>query len=76
MPVQINLDLVQFFGRNARELVDVALALTGPEGVSSRVRLVARPSIQTPLGALRYPRPITIVNRDVGTQPGTQRTGQ
>lgn len=67
IPIRIELDLVQFFGRNAQDLVELALAVAGQDGGRPKnVRLEAVPSIQTPIGALRYPQPITIVSRDVG----------
>ena len=71
IPLQIRLDLFQFFGSNTRQLVDLAAAIAGQEGVSTRVKLVARPSINTPVGPIRYPTPITIVSRSVGSTSTT-----
>lgn len=66
IPLRVDVDLYQFFGSNAREVVNLALALAGEDGVSTRVKLRARPSLNTPLGPIRYPEPITIVSRTVG----------
>ena len=66
IPVTAEVDLVKFFGRNTRQIVDLALALGGQEGVTSRLKVIATPTVQTPLGPIRYPRPITIVSREVG----------
>jgi hypothetical protein len=66
IPLRIDLDLYQFFNKNAQEFVNLALALSGQDGVSTRVKLRARPTINTPLGALRYPEYITVVSRTVG----------
>lgn len=69
IPVTAEVDLVRFFGRNTRQLVDLALAFSGQGTASTRVKLVARPVIQTPLGPIRYPSDITIVSREVTAQP-------
>lgn len=66
IPIRIELDLVQFFDGNARDLVDIALSLVGEEGEAKNVSLRAVPTIQTPLGPLRYPEPITIVSTSTG----------
>lgn len=65
IPIPIELDLVRFFGDNARDLIDLALAVAG-EGDPKTVTLRATPTIDTVLGPMRYPEPITIVRRDVG----------
>lgn len=67
VPLRMELDLLNFFERSARDLVELALAVAGAEGASSRIQLRARPSIDTPIGPIRYPNDITIVSRDVGT---------
>lgn len=64
LPIALELDLVRFFGRNARDLVDLALALSG-EG-HAEVALRARPSVTTPLGPIAYPGELTIVRHTVG----------
>lgn len=66
IPLSIELDLVTFFGENLRDLVDVALSISGQGGRARNVRLQAVPTIHTPFGPIRYPEPITIVSRDVG----------
>jgi hypothetical protein len=67
VPVNVNLDLMRFFGDNLRDLVDLALAVGG-EGEPQNVKLKARPTIRTPLGPMKYPNDITIVNKEVGQQ--------
>ncbi|MEX0600317.1 MAG: hypothetical protein WD021_02045 [Rhodothermales bacterium] len=66
IPVRIELDLVTFFERNARDLIDLALAAAGGGGDPQNVTLQAVPTIDTPLGRIAYPEPITIVSRDFG----------
>jgi len=70
VPIPIELDLVRFFGDNARDLIDLALAVAG-EGDSKTVTLQATPTIDTVLGPIRYPEPITITRRDVGGRTST-----
>ncbi len=69
VPIVISLDLVQFFGDNLRDLVDIALSVTGQGGEPRNIELRATPFIETRMGPIRYPRPITIVHRDIGSQP-------
>ncbi len=66
IPVAIRLDLYDFFQRDARGLLDLALNLAGQGGAPTRLSLRATPTIQTPIGPIRYPEPITIVSRSVG----------
>jgi hypothetical protein len=66
IPVSIGLDLVQFFDRNLRDLVELALAVSGQGGAPKNIQLRATPTIETPLGPIRYPQPITIVSREIG----------
>ena len=67
IPISIQLDLVEFFGNNLRDLVELALAVSGEGGEAKQVKLQAIPTIETPLGPIRYPQPITIVNRELGS---------
>lgn len=60
VPVQLRLDLLDFFDGRLEQVVNLALALAGAEGARQRVRLQATPSIQTPVGPIPYPRPISI----------------
>lgn len=67
VPIDINLDLVRFFDENLRGLVDLA-ASVGGEGPPTNVKLRVQPTIRTRIGPIKYPEPITVVSRDVGTQ--------
>ena len=66
VPITISLNLVEFFDGNARDLVELALSLAGRGGAPKEVTLLATPTVDTALGPIRYPRPITIVSRQVG----------
>ena len=65
IPIDVSLDLVEFFDENVRGLVELATAIGG-EGPPANVKLEVQPTIQTKLGPMRYPKPITVVSEDVG----------
>ncbi len=69
VPVDLQLDLIDFFNENLRGLVDVATAVAG-EGSPRTVKLKVQPTIQTRLGPMNYPTPITVVSEDVGAGTG------
>ncbi len=64
IPLTMELDLVQFFGRNVQDIVELAAAVSG-QG-SKEIALRARPTVTTPIGPIAYPSEITIVRRRVG----------
>ena len=66
IPVAISLELTDFFDSNIRELINLASTLSGQGGSSTNVKLVATPIIDTLIGPIRYPEPITIVSENVG----------
>lgn len=65
-PIALRLDLIQFFDRNAPDLVELALSLAGENGEAKNVKLRATPTISTAVGQIRYPEPITILSSSVG----------
>jgi hypothetical protein len=66
VPISVSLDLIDFFEGSARDLLDLALAVSGQGGAPTEVTLRAVPTVDTALGPIRYPQPITIVSREVG----------
>ena len=64
VPVQVRLDLLDFFDRQLEQVAALALAAAGA-GEPTRIHLEAIPSVQTPIGVIRYPEPIRI-GHDVG----------
>jgi hypothetical protein len=64
VPVHVRVDLMDVVGGQLGDLVDLALAVVGA-GEPTRVRVEAIPSIETPLGPIRYPEPVRI-ERTVG----------
>jgi hypothetical protein len=68
IPITIRLDLADFFQDNASDLIDLALAASGAGGEPRRIALRATPTVQTAIGPIRYPQPITIVSGEVGSE--------
>ena len=66
IPLQMTLNLLQFFDAPADSLVNLAAGLAGLRADPVRIALRAVPSINTPLGPIAYPSPITILSRTVG----------
>jgi hypothetical protein len=67
VPIAIQMDLMSFFDGSAQDLVELALSLAGQGGAPKDVSLRATPVVDTPLGPIRYPQPITIVSAEVGS---------
>ena len=65
MPMRMRVNLVQFFNGPAQDLVDLAAAVAGLNPDPTKISIKASPTIETPLGPLSYPNPITIVSRTV-----------
>jgi hypothetical protein len=64
MPLQVTVDLKEFFeDKGYNDLLNLALALSGQGGVS-QVQLKATPTMSTPIGSLKYPGELTIVNTE------------
>jgi len=66
IPLQMQLNLREFFDGSAESLVNLAAGLAGLRADPTRISLRAVPSINTPFGPIAYPTPITIVSRTVG----------
>lgn len=66
IPIDISLDVADFFQKNARDMIELVLAASGAGGRPTRIALRAQPTIDTPLGPMTYPRPVTIVSGTVG----------
>jgi hypothetical protein len=60
LPIQMELDLVQFFGRNVGDLAQLVGNVAGVSSQRQTIRLEARPSINTQFGPIRYPGTISI----------------
>lgn len=59
VPLRVELDLLDFFDRQLESVVGLALAVAGA-GEPRQLRLEATPTVQTPLGPIRYPEPVRV----------------
>ncbi len=63
IPLRINFDLLQFFkGESLEKIVNLVLAIGGRQGSSSRITLYATPTVSTPIGDIKYPGELKIVD--------------
>lgn len=60
VPVEIEFNLYRFFTGDARAMIETAAVLTGLSTGSHDVELWLTPRIDTPIGPMDYPSPITI----------------
>ncbi len=60
VPLRVTFDLMDLFGDRSRDLIEVALALAGERASTHRTALRLLPTVETPLGPMRYPVPITL----------------
>ena len=59
VPLRVRFDLMEVFDERGRDLVEVALALAGEGSSSHRVTFRVAPTVDTPLGPIQYPVPIS-----------------
>ena len=59
-PIAMRLDLLEFFDGGAEELVKLALSFTGADAGAGKLHLMGTPTINTALGPMEFPRPVTI----------------
>lgn len=63
IPMTLELDLLKFFAdKGYDDVLNLALAIGGVSGSSSRLKLGAKVTVETPLGDITYPNELTIVN--------------
>lgn len=60
VPVDITVNLVSFFGSDGRSLLETALVLAGQRTSTKKVTMRLTPYIETQVGRIRYPTPITL----------------
>jgi hypothetical protein len=64
IPLTMNIDLIEFFGNKEYDnLLNLALALGGQQGSSSKLSLYAAPTVSSPLGDIKYPGELKIVEQ-------------
>ncbi len=65
IPLRMSIDLFEFFGnRGYNSLIELALAIGGLNGSTSRLSLDAQPRVSTPYGDILYPGRIMIVDKE------------
>ncbi len=63
--LQVNLDLVKFFqDKSYQQIINLALAIGGNNGSSSKLTLYAKPTVTSSLGDITYPQELKIVNTE------------
>ena len=60
VPLTVRLNLLELSSGGARDLFDMALAVAGQGAVQKDMRLELVPTIETSLGPIRYPLPVTV----------------
>jgi len=64
IPLTMNIDLFEFFGNKGYEnLINLALTLGGQQGSSSKLALFATPTVTSPVGDIKYPGELKIVEQ-------------
>jgi len=57
--------MLEFFkGEGLNNLINLALSLGGAKGSATNLKIIAEPVLGTTLGKLKYPEPLTIVDKD------------
>ncbi len=60
VPLAVRFDLLSLASGGARDLYDVALAVAGQGSVQKELRLELVPTIETPMGPMRFPSPVIV----------------
>lgn len=64
IPLTMNIDLMEFFGNKGLDnLVNLALTLGGQQGSASKLALFATPTVTSPVGDIKYPGELKIVEQ-------------
>lgn len=65
IPIPVSVDLFQIFGNGGYEnIMNLALAIGGKSGNSSRLTLKIKPTIDTFLGGITYPGEIDVIDKE------------
>ncbi|MBN8584854.1 MAG: hypothetical protein J0M37_07130 [Ignavibacteria bacterium] len=65
IPILMSFDLLKFFSNGQyNDLINLALALGGKSGSSSRITLKVKPTVSTILGPITYPGEFDVVDRE------------
>ncbi|MCC6866675.1 MAG: hypothetical protein IT280_11010 [Ignavibacteria bacterium] len=65
IPIGISFDLLKFFSNGQyNDLINLALALGGKNGSSSRITLKVKPTVSTVLGPITYPGEFDVIDKE------------
>ncbi len=64
IPIGMSFDLLKFFGNNYNDVINLALALGGKSGSSSRITLKVKPTVSTVIGPITYPGEFDVIDRE------------
>jgi len=64
LPIEMSLNVLEVFDESARAIVN-RFSEFGDDRPPSSVKVQVQPTIQTPLGPIRYPEPITVGRKEV-----------
>lgn len=65
IPLGVSLDLYEFFGQKSyTSIANLVMAIGGVGGKPSRLKLDIMPTISTPVGDIKYPNRITVVDHE------------
>ena len=63
IPLQMNLNLISFFkDKSYNDLINLILSLGGKNGSSSKLTLLAQPTVTSQYGDIQYPKELKIVD--------------
>ncbi len=68
IPIAVEIELFRFFDKNMADMFDLARNIAGFGGQPKELRLEATPTVNTPVGPIKYPGSIQILERRVGTE--------
>lgn len=66
IPVQVDLDLLEFFDEGVGDLIALVGGISGLGGETTDVELMLLPTIETPLGPMTFPEPVRVAKKTVG----------
>lgn len=65
IPIGMSFDLIKFFKDAGYDnILNLALALGGRNGTSSRITLKVKPTVDTPLGPITYPGEFDVIDKE------------
>ena len=65
IPILMSFDLLKFFSNGQyNDLINLALALGGKSGSSSRITLKVKPTVSTIIGPITYPGEFDVIDRE------------